>query len=80
METLTWHDDFLRTKPDGEFVFGTRQAITDGGFLIAGSRFVTPNADITERREGCIIKGGRACEINHREGEMMHHVHRLNRV
>jgi hypothetical protein len=77
MEAIARHDDTLGTKPDGKFIIATGQSVADRGFLVAGTGFVSPNADITERREGGIVKRGRAFEVRHTEREMVQHVHRL---
>ena len=66
--------------PDRKFVVGTRLAVAHCGFFIAGGAFVSPNADVTESREGCIIKGRGTPEVSHRKGEMMQHGHTVEIV
>jgi hypothetical protein len=60
METLAWHDDSWGTKSDSKLIFSTGQAIANSGFLIARGGFMSPDADIAEKREGCIIKKRRS--------------------
>ena len=75
METLTWHDYPLRTKPDGKLIVGSGSAIADGCFLVTSASFMSPGPDITKRSKDCVVKDSRTHEISDGKGEMVEHLH-----
>ena len=54
---------------------GTMKGRIPGQYASTG--LVSPNAQITERRQDCIIKGGGACKVDHSDGETLQHARRF---
>jgi hypothetical protein len=61
------------SEPDGKFVTAASAAIADGGL-------VCPDADVAERGQSGIVKAGRKCQVCHGDGEMVQHVHGVERT
>jgi hypothetical protein len=60
MKTLTGYDDMPRAKFDGELITAVQQTVSN-------SRFMSPDADITQRGKGSIVKSAGALKVSNRE-------------